>query len=163
MSSKTLMPSNMETLLLAFTSALACLSWLGWFEFVQSVSFISAQHSWKVMLLFFWWDFWSTRYFREVWKQVYQTVGCFCPAEPPSSPGINSYFLVFEQQHFRVFPHPLLLSREACCCRTVCWARDSQNDREACGSDSWDKKKWGKRSTGCWTKLSWFKLEKHTF
>lgn len=34
----------------------------------------------------------------------------------------NSYFPVFEEQHFRVFLHPVSLSREACSCRTVCWA-----------------------------------------
>lgn len=27
------------------------------------------------------------------------------------------------------------LGREACCCRTVCWAWDSQSDREACGKE----------------------------
>jgi len=31
------------------------------------------------------------------------------------------------------------------------------------GSDSWERKKWGERRTGCWVKLFQFKLEQHTF
>lgn len=132
---KTLMLSNMETLLIALVSALACLSWLGWFEFVQYVSFISVQCSWEVMKLFFWGNFWGKRYFREAWKQVCQTVCSFYPAELPSSPGKETCISLSLRSSFLESLLTLSLSREACCCKTVCWAWDSHNDREACGRE----------------------------
>lgn len=165
MSHKTVMLSSMETLLLALTSALACLSWLGSFwvcsvcELYICTVFLKSNEG--VFLR----GFVRHKVVQGSVKTGLPTVCNFCPAEPPSSPGAETHIFLslrssILESFFTLFPSAGKPATAELCAglETLKTTR-----KHVGGSDSWEKKKWGERSRGCWAKLSWFKLEKHTF